>query len=158
MDYYASDPRTPLEKSLLRLMSNSAFHHLHVRNSEATSSFLMSAMAVCPTLTVISSNVNDGWRPKSCVTSPLTIRSVPPFVALRSLDLPNAYGILNDCLLHPDIVPYLRSLTQLRLDVIPREFLTKFLAITSPTLERLTVRVRYRHRGFFWWDWAFELC
>ncbi|KAJ7283334.1 hypothetical protein C8J57DRAFT_1292193, partial [Mycena rebaudengoi] len=135
---YRSAKGTPLEGSILLLLSNPHFKHL-VLGGKITPSFLCTAVSACPVLTLrryFFLTRDPDWIP-----FPPTGSLLPGARALRSLIFTfrppdDAYDIL----LHPRTLPLLCHLTCLHIiETDNGDFNTQFITLVSPTLETLVL-------------------
>ncbi|KAJ7283329.1 hypothetical protein C8J57DRAFT_1292173, partial [Mycena rebaudengoi] len=142
---YRSAKGTPLEDSILLLLSNPHFKHL-VLGGKITPSFLCSALSACPVLTLgpyFFLTRDPDWGLSLLPTGSL----LPGVGPLRSLifdleltrHIVDAYD-LYDILFHPRTLPLLCHLTYLHIiETNHRDFSTQFITLVSPTLEILVL-------------------
>ncbi|KAJ7245318.1 hypothetical protein C8J57DRAFT_1362763 [Mycena rebaudengoi] len=137
IDHFCYLRGTPLEDSLIDVLSHSRFESLRLYSGEVAPSFLTAAMQL--TQTLLLSNVRV-MKSEVSESRPLA-HDTPPPPALQELTLSYAraeHYALYEFLLDPTTIHHLRSLTKLVFrDGHSAEFCMNFLTAVSPTLQRL---------------------
>ncbi|KAJ7272413.1 hypothetical protein C8J57DRAFT_1318737 [Mycena rebaudengoi] len=142
--WYNSDFGPALETSILRILSYSCFKNLQLYKCCITPSFIVSAISASPTMTLGLRDTRVAFDPDCSIITPPPISSPPPALESLILSVDSRDMSASAFLLHPHTAPYLRSLKHLDLDErFGEEFFTRFIQITSPTLETLILRIQW---------------